>query len=101
MNECLGLRNKLGSSIEQLKNMGEQLGPEAKKKVDETWKQIKDILEGGVTPLAVDQLQRLIQDKIQELRKMSDQAWQKGFEQAKPFLERNPKLKGLLEQNKD
>jgi hypothetical protein len=81
--------------------MGEQLGPEAKKKVDETWKQIKDILEGGVTPLAVDQLQRLIQDKIQELRKMSDQAWQKGFEQAKPFLERNPKLKELLEQNKD
>lgn len=50
MNECPRVRNKLRSSIEQLKNMGEQLGPEAKKKVDETWEQIKDILQGGVTP---------------------------------------------------
>lgn len=35
------LKNKLGGSIDQLKDVGDQFGPEAKKIVDETWKQVR------------------------------------------------------------
>jgi gas vesicle protein len=95
------LKNKLGISIDQLKSMGDQYGPEAKKKVEETWQQVQDILKGGIGLGTADQLRRLIQDKIQEVQKMGDQVWQKGVEQVKPYLNKNPKVKELVEQNKD
>jgi gas vesicle protein len=95
------LKNQLGDNIYQLKNMGEELGPEAKKIVDQTWNQVQDILKGGVGLGTADQLRRLIQDKIQEVRRLADQAWQKGMEQAKPYIDKSPKVKELLLQNKD
>ena len=51
--------------------MGDQFGPEAKKIVDEKWKQVQDILKGGVGVGAAEQLRRLIQDKTQEMRKVA------------------------------
>jgi gas vesicle protein len=81
--------------------MGEQFGPEAKKIVDDTWKQAQDILKGGVGVGTVDQLRRLIQDKTQEVRKVADQAWQKGLEQAKPYLDYSPKVRELVIKNKE
>jgi gas vesicle protein len=101
MNNHPELKNKVGGSLDQLKGMGDQYGPEAKKKVDETWKQVQDIIKGGIGIGTADQLRKLIQDKIQEVRKMGDQAWQKGLEQAKPYLDKSPKVKELIEQNKD
>ncbi|KAL8831316.1 MAG: hypothetical protein Q9191_000935 [Dirinaria sp. TL-2023a] len=35
------LKEKVGGSLNQLKQMGENYGPEAKKQVDETWDQIR------------------------------------------------------------
>ena len=101
MNNHPDLKNKLGGSVSQLKGMGEQYGPEAKKKVDETWKQVQDILKGGVGLGTADQLRRLVQNKIEEVRQMGDQVWQKGMEQAKPFLDKSPQVKQLVEQNKE
>ena len=95
------LKNKLGGSIDQLKDMGDQFGPEAKKIVDKTWKQVQDILKGDVGVGTADQLRRLIQDKTQEVRKLADQAWQKGLEQAKPYLDYSPKVRELVMQNKE
>jgi hypothetical protein len=43
----------------------------------------------------------LIQDKTQEVRKLADQAWQKGLEQAKPYLDYSPKVQELVMQNKE
>jgi gas vesicle protein len=95
------LKNKLGGNIYQLKNMGDELGPEAKKIADDTWNQVQDILKGGIGLGTADQLRRLIQDKTQEVRQLADKAWQKGMEQAKPYLDKSPKAKELLLQNKD
>ncbi|KAG9785654.1 hypothetical protein KCU88_g2473, partial [Aureobasidium melanogenum] len=95
------LKDKVGGNLQQLKKMGEQYGPEAKQKVDETWKQVQDIVKGGVSMDTINKLQKLVQDKTQELRKYGDQAWQKGLEQAKPLLDKQPQLKELLESNKD
>ena len=101
MNNHPDLKKKVGGNLDQLKSMGDQYGPEAKKKVDETWDQVKNILKGGVGLGTADQLRRLIQDKVQEVKKYGDQAWQKGMEQAGPALEKAPQVKEFVEQNKD
>ncbi|EXJ96356.1 hypothetical protein A1O1_01482 [Capronia coronata CBS 617.96] len=95
------LKDKVGGNLQQLKKMGEQYGPEAKQKVDETWQQVRDIMKGGVSMETVNKLQSLVQEKTQEVKKYGDQAWQKGLEQAKPLLDKQPQLKQLLETNKD
>lgn len=93
------LKDKVGGSLDQLKQMGDQYGPEAKKQVDDTWNQIRDIVKGGVSTDTADKIKKLIQDKREELKKAGDQAWQKGLEQAKPYLDKNPKAKELIEKN--
>jgi len=101
LNNHPDLKKKVGGNLDQLKGMGDQYGPEAKKKVDETWDQVKNILKGGVGLGTADQLRKLVQDKVQEVKKLGDQAWQKGMEQAGPALDKAPKVKELVEQNKD
>lgn len=95
------LKEKFGGSIDQLKQMGEQYGPEAKKQVDETWGQIQDVLAGGLSAANLDKARKLIQDKVEQVKKFGDEAWNKGLEQAKPFFDKNPKLKELVEKNAD
>jgi len=95
------LKEKVGGNIDQLKQMGNEYGPEAKAAVDDTWQQVRDILKGGIGVGTIPKIQSLIQDKTQELKKFGDTAWQKGMEQAKPVLDKQPQLKELVEKNKD
>ncbi|KAF6814677.1 hypothetical protein CSOJ01_03900 [Colletotrichum sojae] len=95
------LKEKLGGNIDQLKQMGEQYGPEAKKQVDETWKQIKDVLAGGFTASNFEKARKLVENKIAQVKKLGDEAWKKAIEEAKPYLDKNPKIKELLEKNAD
>jgi hypothetical protein len=94
------LKEQFGGRFQQLQEMGEQYGPEAKKKVDDTWNEARDILAGGVSVSTAQRLQQLIQEKTQEMQKYGDQVWQKGLEQAQPLLDKQPKLKQLFEENK-
>jgi hypothetical protein len=87
--------------MNQLKQMGEEYGPEAKKMVDETWDQISDILKGGFSAQNADKVRKLIEEKSQQLRKFGEQAWQKGLEQAQPYLDKSPKVKELIMNNQD
>jgi gas vesicle protein len=95
------IKDKVGPGVDQLKQMGENYGPEAKKAVDETWKQVKDIAAGGLTLETVNKIRKLIQEKQDQIQKLGDEAWKKGMEQAKPYLDKNPKIKELLEKNGD
>ena len=95
------LKEQVGGNLEQLKSMGRQYGPEAQRQVDETWRQVQDIVKGGIGVGTVDQIRRLVQEKSEEVRKLGDEAWGKGMESVKPLLEKQPKLKELVEQNKD
>ncbi|KAH9886113.1 hypothetical protein F4778DRAFT_481893 [Xylariomycetidae sp. FL2044] len=90
------LKNKFGGSIEKLKQYSEQYGPEAKKVVEQTYQQVKEILSGGLSASNLDKVRQLIQDKVKQL---GEEAWRKGLEQAKPYLDKNPKVKELLEKN--
>lgn len=95
------VKEKFGGSIDQLKQMGDQYGPEAKKQVDETWKQVKDVMGGGLTAANFDKARRLVEEKVEQVKKLGDEAWKKGLEQAKPYLDKNPKVKELIEKNED
>ncbi len=96
-----GLKEKLGGNLDQLKQLGEQYGPEAKKQVDETWRQIKDIIAGGLSASSLEKARKVIDEKVQQLKKLGDEAWNKGLEEAKPFLDKDPKVKELVEKNAD
>ncbi|KAF3768841.1 hypothetical protein M406DRAFT_337183 [Cryphonectria parasitica EP155] len=95
------VKEKFGGSIDQLKQLGEQYGPEAKKQVDETWKQVADIIKGGFSAESISKAKNLIQEKTEQVKKMGDEAWKKGLEEAKPLLDKNPRIKELIEKNQD
>lgn len=60
------LKEKFGGNFQELKKMGDQYGPEAKKEVEETWKQVQDVVKGGVGVGSLDQIRKLVEDKIQK-----------------------------------
>lgn len=94
-------KEKLGGNVDQLKDMSDKYGPEVKKQVDDTWRQVKDILSGGLSADAVQKARSLIDDKTKQLKKLGDEAWKKGLEEAQPILDKNPKIKELVERNAD
>lgn len=93
------LKDRFGGSIEQLKQMGDQYGPEAKKQVQETWKQVRHIAAGGLSASNLEKARRLVEDKVQEVQKLGDEAWKKGLEEAKPYLDKNPQVRDIVEKN--
>lgn len=95
------IKEKVGGSLDQLKEMGNAYGPQAKEEVDRTWQQVKDIVTSGVNPETIQKIQKLAQEKREKLQKFGDEAWQKGMEEVKPYLDRNPKVKELVEKNSD
>ncbi|KAL2044890.1 hypothetical protein N7G274_002665 [Stereocaulon virgatum] len=95
------LKEKVGGNIDQLKQMGDKYGPEAKKQVDETWDQIKQIMKSGVSTSTIPKIQKLVQDKIQRIQELGGKVWDQGMEKAKPFLEKSPEVKDMVEKNAD
>ncbi|KAJ5550917.1 hypothetical protein N7535_001145 [Penicillium sp. DV-2018c] len=95
------LKEKFGDSYDQLKQMGDAYGPQAKEEFNKTWGQISNIVQRGVSVESVDEIRKLIQDKKQKLQKYGDEAWQKGLEQSQQYLDKNPKVKELVENNAD
>ncbi|RAO70500.1 uncharacterized protein BHQ10_006512 [Talaromyces amestolkiae] len=95
------LKEKVGGSYDQLKQMGDAYGPKAKEEVDKTWQQISDIIKAGVSVDSADKIRSLIQEKKEKLQSLGDEAWKKGLEESQSYLEKNPKLKQLIEENAD
>lgn len=95
------LKEQVGGSFTQLKQMGEQYGPEAKKQVDDVYKQVTEIVKGGVSFDTVSKIKQLVESKQKDLAKFGDAAWNKGLETAKPYLDKTPQIKELVEKNAD
>jgi hypothetical protein len=93
------LKEKVGGNLDQLKQMGEQYGPEAKKQVDETWEQIKDIMKQDSNSDMVENIHKLVQKNVARVQKLGDEAFQKALEKSKPYLDKNPQVKDLVEEN--
>lgn len=95
------VKKMVGGNIDQLKGMAKSYGPEAQKELDATYSQIKDVLAGGVGVGTVEKVRQIVQEKIEKVKKLGDDAWKRGMEQAKPYLDKNPKIKELIEKNAD
>jgi len=95
------IKEKVGGNLDQLKKMAENGGEEAKKELDETYQQIKDLVKGGVGIGSVEKVKKIIQEKTEKIQKLGDEAWKKGIEQAKPYFDKNPKVKQIVEENAD
>jgi cell division septum initiation protein DivIVA len=93
------IKEKVGGNIDQLKQMADQYGPEAKKELDDVYKRISDMVKGGVGVGSIEELRKLVEEKMEKVRKLGDEAWKKGLEQAKPYLDKNPKIKEIVESN--
>ncbi|CEL03704.1 hypothetical protein ASPCAL04850 [Aspergillus calidoustus] len=95
------LKEKIGGSWDQLKEMGEAYGPQAKEEVNKTWEQVVGIVKKGPSLDAVEEVKKLLQEKREKLQKLGDEAWKKGMEESKEYLDKNPKVKELVENNAD
>jgi ABC-type transporter Mla subunit MlaD len=95
------LNDKVGEPIKQLKQMGAQYGPEARKLADETWAQVNDVMASGFSTESANKVRKIVEERTQQIRKIGDDLWEKGLEQAKPYLDKNPKLNELLSGNRD
>ncbi|OKL58325.1 hypothetical protein UA08_06399 [Talaromyces atroroseus] len=95
------LKEKVGGSFDQLKQMGDTYGPQATEEVNRTYQQISSIIQRGASMESVEEIKNLIQEKKEKLQKLGDEAWQKGLEESREYLEKSPKLKQLIEENAD
>ncbi|KAL2257958.1 hypothetical protein VTK26DRAFT_8910 [Humicola hyalothermophila] len=95
------LNEQVGEPIRQLKEMAAHYGPEARKLADETWDQISDVMASGFSTESVDKARKLVEDRTWQLRKIGDELWEKGLEQAKPYLDKSPRVKELVMGNQD
>ncbi|KAL4901994.1 hypothetical protein BDW74DRAFT_66554 [Aspergillus multicolor] len=93
------LKEKVGGSIDQLKELGDAYGPQAKEEVNKTWEQISEIVKKGASLDAANEIRKLVQEKREKLQKLGDEAWSKGMEESKQYLDKNPKIKELVENN--
>ena len=95
------LNDKVGEPIRQLKEMGAQYGPDAKKVVDETWSQVNDVLASGFSTESADKVRKIVEERTEQVRKIGNDLWDKSLEQAKPYLDKSPRLKELVTENSD
>lgn len=95
------LKEKIGGRYKQLQQMAEQYGPEAKKQVDDTIKQVQDIVKGGFSSENIEKAKKLVEEKTEELKKYGEKAWDEGMKKVQPVLDKNPELKETIDKNKD
>ncbi|KAL2807948.1 hypothetical protein BJX63DRAFT_55856 [Aspergillus granulosus] len=95
------LKEKVGERWDQLQEMGDAYGPQAKEEVNQTWEQVTGIVKKGASLDAVEEIKKLLQEKVQKLQKLGDEAWKKGMDESQQYFDKNPKVKELVENNTD
>lgn len=95
------LKEKAGGNLKELKGMADSYGPEAKKELDQTYQEIKDVMKAGVSMESVNKVRQLVQEKTEKMRQLGDETWKRGLEQAKPYLEKNSQVREIVEKNAD
>ena len=101
INNHPALKEKVGGNLDQLRQMGDKYGPEAKKQVDETWDQIQEIVKSGVSASTIPKVQSLLEEKVQKIQELGGKVFDQGMEKAKPYLDKSPEVKKLVEENKE
>lgn len=95
------MRDRLDGSFEQLRRLGDRLGPGAKREVDETFCKVSKMVKQGIDDSTVDRINRIVQDKARHIKSRSEQAWYAAMEQMQSMLERNPGVGRIVNENID
>jgi hypothetical protein len=95
------LQEKLGGSLQTLRSMGENYGSEAKDQVNKTFDEVRQILSQGTSAQSVQKAQQVLEERTRTLKEYGQQAWERGWQRAQPYLEKSPKAKQLIEENED
>lgn len=94
---------KLGGGYQELKDMAQKRGPEARKILDDATNQVQKIFEKGFSADALNQARELIQSKTDEVRKLAEKssqdAWKRTLQEAGPYLDKLPDIKQVVEEN--
>ncbi|KZT26832.1 hypothetical protein NEOLEDRAFT_1162072 [Neolentinus lepideus HHB14362 ss-1] len=89
------LKEKFGGGYQQFKELV----------FDDTKKQVVEIFSKGMSQDALNQAQDLVRSKSSEISKLAEssakQAWDKGLNQAQPYLDKLPEIRQTLEENVD
>lgn len=95
------IKEKLGGSVDQLRTYAEKYGPDAKKRVDETWAQVSEVLKNGkgLSKENIDNVRKIVQDAAASIEELGNEAFKKGIEQAQPMLDKVPQVKELINKN--
>jgi hypothetical protein len=93
------IKDKVGGNLDTLKQMADSYGPEAKKELDQTYRQIKHVIKGGVSMDTTNKVKQIVQEKTNRIKQLGDETWKKGLEQVKLYLDKNPQIKEILEKN--
>jgi len=97
------LRDAIGGSYDELRQLVKKHGPEAKAKYDDLVKQLKEIFNKGISADSIKQAQNLVQQKVKEIQELGEKAgkdaWDKASKQAKPYLDKMPDVKKALDEN--
>lgn len=95
------LKDSLGSGYEEFQRLTKDAAPEAKRIVTDTTKQIKSALENGVDAKSIAKVKEIIQDATKKIQESSSgagkEAWDKATETAKPYLDKIPEIRDLLQ----
>ena len=99
------LKSALGDSYNQLTDLGNKYGPEARKITEDAVKQIKDLTDKGVNGESIAKAVSIAKQKLEEVRKLGQQvgseAYSKAAEGARPYLDKAPDVKKYLEESVD
>ncbi|KAI5799750.1 hypothetical protein FPQ18DRAFT_100457 [Pyronema domesticum] len=105
LNDNPELKEKVGKGLDKLNEMADEYGPDAKKMVQETYKELEELYKEGATPGGVYKAVQLVKEKTEKVKEMgskaAEMAWEKGTKEAEPYLEKFPEVKKLVEENMD
>lgn len=91
----------VGEPLRQMAEKAALYGPDAKKLVDETWQQVNEIAVSGVSMESADKVRKLVEEKMQQLKMIGDETWEKGMKQAQPYLDKAPRVRDMIMENVD
>lgn len=93
------LQQQYGDKLAQLKQMGEKQGGDAKKFADEAWEKVQETVKQG--KFDKDSIGKLVNEALDKAQGYGDDLYNKAMEKAKPYLDKQPEIKKMLEENAD
>lgn len=99
------LKEQVGTGLEKLRELGGAYGPEAQRIVDQTRKDIQELMDQGINPQSIAKATKMLKEKTQQVKNLgqdaAEKAWDRGSKEAERYLEKMPQVKKVVDEYKD